>query len=39
MPHLAEPFGDFDLTRDADGLFGAAPDDVFLIKVSYWLNP
>jgi hypothetical protein len=34
-----QPFGDFDLTRDADGLFGAAPDDVFLIKVSYWLNP
>ncbi|HEX6369511.1 MAG TPA: DUF5916 domain-containing protein [Longimicrobium sp.] len=34
-----QPFGDFDLSRDAEGLFGAAPDDVFLIKVSYWLNP
>ncbi|HEX2208655.1 MAG TPA: DUF5916 domain-containing protein [Longimicrobium sp.] len=34
-----QPFGDFDLSRDADGLFGAAPDDVFLIKVSYWFNP
>ena len=34
-----QPFGDFALRRDTDGLFGAAPDDVFLIKVSYWLNP
>jgi hypothetical protein len=34
-----QPFGDFDLSRDTSGLFGAAPDDVFLIKVSYWLNP
>jgi Domain of unknown function (DUF5916)/Carbohydrate family 9 binding domain-like len=34
-----QPFGDFDLSRDSSGLFGAAPDDVFLIKVSYWLNP
>jgi len=34
-----QPFGDFDFSRDADGLFSAAPDDVFLIKVSYWLNP
>ena len=34
-----QPLGDFDLSRDTGGLFGAAPDDVFLIKVSYWLNP
>jgi hypothetical protein len=34
-----QPFGDFDLSRDADGVFGAAPDNVFLLKVSYWLNP
>jgi hypothetical protein len=34
-----QPFGDFDLGRDADDLFGTAPDNVFLIKVSYWLNP
>ena len=34
-----QPFGDFDLSRDARGLFGAAPDNVFLLKVSYWLNP
>ena len=35
----AEAFGDFDLRRDVDGLFGAQPDNVFLVKVSYWLNP
>ncbi|HEX8394829.1 MAG TPA: DUF5916 domain-containing protein [Longimicrobium sp.] len=35
----AQPYGDFDLGRDGDELFGAAPDNVFLIKVSYWLNP
>jgi Domain of unknown function (DUF5916)/Carbohydrate family 9 binding domain-like len=34
-----QPFGDFELNRDTRGLFDAAPDDVFLIKVSYWLNP
>ena len=34
-----QPFGDFDLSRDAEDLFGSAPDNVFLIKVSYWLNP
>ena len=34
-----QPIGDFELRRDTDALFGAAPDDVFLIKVSYWLNP
>ncbi|MBW3656934.1 MAG: hypothetical protein KY444_12615, partial [Gemmatimonadetes bacterium] len=34
-----QPFGDFALRRDTDGLFGAQPDNVFLLKVSYWLNP
>ena len=34
-----QPFGDFELGRDTEGVFGAAPDNVFLIKVSYWLNP
>lgn len=32
------PFGDFDVSRDADQLFGAHPDNVFLVKVSYWLG-
>jgi hypothetical protein len=33
------PVGDFDLRRDSDALFDAQPDNVFLIKVNYWLNP
>ncbi|HEU4455554.1 MAG TPA: DUF5916 domain-containing protein, partial [Longimicrobium sp.] len=31
--------GDFRLGRDRRELFDAEPDNVFLIKVSYWLNP
>ena len=31
--------GTFKLGRDADALFGTRPDNIFLIKVSYWLNP
>jgi hypothetical protein len=31
--------GDFSLNRDGGALFGARPDNVFLIKVNYWLNP
>ena len=30
--------GDFDFGRDLDALFGAASDDRFMIKVSYWLG-
>ncbi len=33
------PVGNFELNRDFDNLFGAQPDNIFLIKVSYWLNP
>lgn len=33
------PVGDFEFGRGVDTLFGAAPDNVFLLKVSYWLNP
>jgi len=33
------PLGDFEFGRDVDSLFGAAPDNIFLVKVSYWLNP
>ena len=35
---VANP-GDFRFSRDASALFSAPGDDVFLIKVSYWLNP
>jgi hypothetical protein len=33
------PVGSFGLNRDFDNLFGARPDNIFLVKVSYWLNP
>ena len=33
------PIGDFDLTRDRRALFSAQPDNVFLVKVNYWINP
>ena len=32
------PFGDFDVSRDTDLLLGAHPDNVFLVKVSYWIG-
>jgi hypothetical protein len=31
--------GDFDLSRDAGELFRIRPDNIFQVKVSYWLNP
>jgi hypothetical protein len=31
--------GSFDLSRDADDVFGTPADDVLMIKVNYWLNP
>lgn len=31
--------GDFDFGRDRGALFRAKPDNVFVLKVSYWLNP
>ena len=33
------PIGDFEFGRGVDNVFGAPPDNVFLVKVSYWLNP
>jgi hypothetical protein len=36
----ARPYvGSFDLSRDADELFRIQPDNIFQVKVSYWLNP
>jgi hypothetical protein len=32
-------FGRFDLGPDARDLFRIQPDNIFMIKVSYWLNP
>ena len=31
--------GDFDLSRDTQDMFSTKPDNVFAIKVNYWLNP
>ncbi|MDP9349154.1 MAG: carbohydrate binding family 9 domain-containing protein [Gemmatimonadota bacterium] len=31
--------GDFDLGRDQAALFAARPDNIFVLKVNYWLNP
>ncbi len=30
--------GDIDLSRDAERLFDTAPDNIFLVKLTYWLN-
>ena len=31
--------GDFSFGRDRQALFGARPDNIFLVKMNYWLNP
>ncbi len=33
------PVGNFDLRNDARALFDLKPDNIFLIKVNFWLNP
>jgi len=32
-----EPVGDLRLGRDVDALFGAKPQNIFLVKVNYWM--
>lgn len=34
-----EPIGDFDFRRDVDAVFSSRADNVFLVKINYWLNP
>ncbi|HEU4748852.1 MAG TPA: DUF5916 domain-containing protein, partial [Gemmatimonadaceae bacterium] len=34
-----EPIGDFGFGRDLGALFSTSPDNIFLVKVSYWFNP
>lgn len=34
-----QPYGDFDFSRDRRALFGTRPDNIFLVKMNYWLNP
>ena len=31
--------GHFDLARDAGDMFEVAPDNIFMVKLNYWLNP
>ncbi|HEX6036547.1 DUF5916 domain-containing protein, partial [Longimicrobium sp.] len=33
-----EPFGDFQLRRDTGAIFDARPDNVFVVKATYWLG-
>ena len=32
-------YGDLDFARDQRALFQTRPDNIFLVKVNYWLNP
>jgi Domain of unknown function (DUF5916)/Carbohydrate family 9 binding domain-like len=36
---FATGIGDFQLDRDRSALFRTRPDNIFLVKVNYWLNP
>jgi hypothetical protein len=33
------PYGDFDLGRDGRTLFGIRPDNIFIVKMNYWITP
>ena len=33
------PYGDFALGRDRSALFRTRPNNIFIVKVNYWLNP
>ncbi|MBW3570792.1 MAG: carbohydrate binding family 9 domain-containing protein [Gemmatimonadetes bacterium] len=33
-----EPFGDFDFGRDSRAIFQQRPDNIFVIKASYWIG-
>jgi len=35
----ADRVGDFALGREVPGIFDLRPDNVFIFKISYWLNP
>lgn len=32
-------YGDFDFGRDGRTLFGIRPDNIFIVKINYWLSP
>ncbi len=31
--------GDFDFSRDRSALFRTRPDNIFVVKMNFWLNP
>jgi hypothetical protein len=33
-----QPYGEFDFSRDANAIFRQRPDNVFVIKASYWIG-
>lgn len=33
------PYGDFSFGRDRRALFNTPPDNIFLVKMNFWLNP
>lgn len=33
------PVGDFSFDRDQRALIGTRPDNIYLVKINYWLNP
>jgi hypothetical protein len=36
----ADPWvGNLDLSRDAGDMVSAAADNIFMVKLNYWLNP
>ncbi len=34
----SEPYGDFDFSRDEQGLFATRPDNIFIVKASWWIG-
>ena len=33
-----QPYGDFDFSRDAQGLLATRPDNIFIVKASWWIG-
>jgi hypothetical protein len=36
---MGDRVGNFDFSRDSRDLFRIQPDNIFMLKVNYWLNP
>ena len=39
LDRISNWVGDFDLVRDVGDMFGTRPDNIFALKLNYWLNP